>query len=249
MPLDLWRTTRTFRCHSARAHLYTTESVNELIDFGISHDLLMTWKLDGQPILLIYDKGHLQSAIICDDGITGYDITTQARQIEAIPKTIFHTGSIKVYGTAVLSWQQYNKIAADKKEKLPQPKKLISSVIKSVSTCADMGPTISFLAYNTTHKTHLSDKTQLLKQLYNWGFEIPVYRQLSKGITYDQVKQLQRLYSPFESRYPVSGLVFETVSFQPAGTEDIMALRWPYDVHGKIYVGTIRLYHDLFSEE
>lgn len=81
----------------------TSEQFNEWASKVSDELLVLTPKLDGMSIELIYDKGELVQAITRGDGETGFSITQNVLLMNGFPKTISEQYKLSVRGEILLS--------------------------------------------------------------------------------------------------------------------------------------------------
>ena len=62
-------------------------------------------KFDGLTMSLTYENGELVTAATRGDGVTGEDVTPQARTIRTVPLTIPYKGLIEVQGEAIIGFR------------------------------------------------------------------------------------------------------------------------------------------------
>ena len=91
-----------------------TKSVDDLIRFASSRDVLLSWKMDGLTLVLRYENGHLTQAITRGrDGIIGEDVTHTVKTFLNVPLTIPISEAFEVRGEGVISWKNFDTINAD----------------------------------------------------------------------------------------------------------------------------------------
>jgi DNA ligase (NAD+) len=76
---------------------------------GISSSLLVTEKLDGLSLEVIYDKGVLKDAITRGDGALGERITSNARRMKGVPPKLNKPVSVSVRGEIILKLSDLRK--------------------------------------------------------------------------------------------------------------------------------------------
>ena len=71
-----------------------TKERSELLSFSGTHDVLISWKLDGLTVVLTYKGGILEKAVTRGNGEIGEVITNNARVFENIPLRIAYQGEL-----------------------------------------------------------------------------------------------------------------------------------------------------------
>ena len=67
-------------------------------------------KFDGASLNLLYENGALVRAITRGDGITGEDVTSNAKVIKNIPLQIAYNGRIEIRGEVVIAKNDFDEI-------------------------------------------------------------------------------------------------------------------------------------------
>jgi DNA ligase (NAD+) len=81
---------------------------------GIIPEYVCELKIDGLSVSLQYDKGVLVRAATRGDGVTGEDITVNARTIKSIPLRIPYEQPIEVRGEIYMSKDSFNELNAER---------------------------------------------------------------------------------------------------------------------------------------
>ena len=92
------------------SYLDTTSKITKSIDYS------MELKIDGLAVSLIYEKGYLTLASTRGDGITGEDITNNAKTISSIPLKLKEDIDIEVRGEIYLSKARFEKINKEREQ-------------------------------------------------------------------------------------------------------------------------------------
>ena len=87
-----------------------TKDVAALAEFAGSHEVLMSWKLDGLTVVLTYRNGALEKAVTRGNGEVGEVITNNARVFQNIPLHISYQGELILRGEAVITYSEFEKI-------------------------------------------------------------------------------------------------------------------------------------------
>lgn len=72
--------------------------------------LVISDKIDGVSVLILYKDGNLQIAYSRGNGIEGADITRHIKKIQTVPKTINFTENFAVRGEAIISEENFQKL-------------------------------------------------------------------------------------------------------------------------------------------
>lgn len=125
--------------------------------------VVMMPKFDGIACALHYNKrGELVLAATRGDGVTGDDITANAREIADIPKKIATTVAVEVRGEI---YQRLSVFAKFKAEGMANPRNLAAGAIKQKDPKKSAAYNLSFAAYDllgTDHTTHSAELDALV---------------------------------------------------------------------------------------
>lgn len=158
---------------------------------GESYAYVIEPKIDGVAVALTYEKGLLTVAATRGDGVTGDDITHNARTIRAIPLRL--TGKevpdlLEVRGEVVwpsVEFKKYNvKLQKEGEEPFSNPRNATTGTLKQLDprNVADRG--LSFVAhgFGRIEPFTAATDTELFEQFRKWGIPISGYRAPAKSI-------------------------------------------------------------------
>lgn len=155
----------------------------EVIKYIQNKETLIMYKLDGLTIGLTYENGKLIKAETRGNGEIGEDILHNAQVFSNLPLQIPYNGKLVVFGEAILTYQQFDKInknlPAD--EKYKNPRNLVSGTVRQLDNkiCAERK--VKFLAWRLVEGSESNSFADRLKELESYGFEIvPFVRYKSK---------------------------------------------------------------------
>ena len=151
----------------------------------------LSLKADGLSMSAHYREGRFFQAISRGDGITGIDITANAKKF--LPQSIKHKGNLIIRGEAILQKETYKKFFADK----ANPRNAASGTLNRIDTINS--EYLDFLTFDSTEELEaLSDKLASLEKL---GFKTVTHKivETEKEILtfLDQVAQ-ERSTLPYE---------------------------------------------------
>lgn len=157
-------------------------------------------KLDGSSVELIYEKGKLVQAITRGDGVTGEDVTQNARKFKGLPTEVpGFSGSVR--GEAMLLLEDFQKYFKDQ----ANPRNAANGTVRRSD--GDKAQHIAFFAFDVTSsklefRTHAS-KLGFLNEL---GFDVVWYRVLN---TVDDVLKVHEEQANTRDSLPyeIDGLV------------------------------------------
>ncbi len=168
-------------------------------------DAVMMPKFDGIACSLHYDsKGVLVRAVTRGDGVTGEDITANAREIAEIPRTLKTPQAVEVRGEVFMRLSVFAKYKA---EGMANPRNLAAGAIKQKDPKKSAAYGLDFAAYDliganaTTHDGEL-------KWLVAAGFSPIDYEVVPKA---DMRAAYQRMAQKRPGLdYEIDGVVFKT---------------------------------------
>nr|MBK7067127.1 NAD-dependent DNA ligase LigA [Deltaproteobacteria bacterium] len=168
-------------------------------------DAVMMPKFDGIACSLHYDsKGVLVRAVTRGDGITGEDITANAREIADIPRTLKTPQSVEVRGEVFMRLSVFTKYKA---EGMANPRNLAAGAIKQKDPKKSAAYGLNFAGYDvvgTAAKTHDEE----LKWLVAAGFSPIDYEVVTKADLRAAYQRMAALRPSLD--YEIDGVVFKT---------------------------------------
>ena len=78
--------------------------------YCVNHPIILTWKMDGSSVAITYKNGKLLSVITRGDGVSGNDITKNARKWMNLPHTITLKGTATFRGEAQLFKKEWESL-------------------------------------------------------------------------------------------------------------------------------------------
>ena len=172
-----------------------TKERSELVSFAGTHDVLISWKLDGLTVVLTYKGGILEKAVTRGNGEIGEVITTNARVFENIPLRIAYQGELVLRGEAVITYSEFEKIneeIGDADAKYKNPRNLCSGSVRQLNNEITAKRHVRFYAFSLVKaedvEFHNSRETQF-EWLASQGFDVVEYRlasaaQVEKTVDY-----------------------------------------------------------------
>ncbi len=188
---------------------------------GDNFEYVCELKFDGLSLSLTYENGKLQRAVTRGDGTQGDDVTTNAKTIQTIPKTIRGNGypeMFEIRGEVFMHKPAFARLNAERIEnnEVPyaNPRNFASGTLKM----QDSGevakrPLDCFLYFLYTDKRLYNTHWESLQAVKNWGFHICEHIKLCKNI--DDVLDFVHLWEEKRSSlsYDIDGIVIKVNNF------------------------------------
>lgn len=159
-----------------------TKERSELVSFAGTHDVLISWKLDGLTVVLTYRNGMLEKAVTRGNGEIGEVITNNARVFENIPLRIAYQGELVLRGEAVITYSEFEKIneeIGDADAKYKNPRNLCSGSVRQLNNEITAKRHVRFYAFSLV-KAEQVDFHNSRKNQFEWlasqGFDVVEYR-------------------------------------------------------------------------
>jgi DNA ligase (NAD+) len=185
-------------------------------------------KMDGAAIELVYEKGTLVQASTRGDGVSGEDVTANARTIRAIPlrlreeagkKTPRPPALVSIRGEIYMrlaDFEELNRKQADAGEKLyVNPRNTAAGSLKQLDPRVTAERPLRFFAYGAANLggTGIESQWALLQTLRQWGFPVnPLSarcEELEDIVAYHARVAAQREKLPYE----IDGVVVKVDDF------------------------------------
>ncbi|MDH5436178.1 MAG: NAD-dependent DNA ligase LigA [Gammaproteobacteria bacterium] len=181
-------------------------------------------KLDGLAVSLLYEKGVLKRAATRGDGMTGEDISLNARTIPSIPLRLLGTDFpdvLEVRGEVYMTkkgFEQLNARARDKQEKeFANPRNAAAGSLRQLDPRITATRPLEIACYSVgvVEGGSIPDRHSLiLEKLRSWGMrvnsEIKTVKGVEACINYYQAMANKRADLPYE----IDGIVYKVDSIE-----------------------------------
>lgn len=172
---------------------------------------VLSWKLDGLTVVLIYENGMLQKAVTRGNGEVGEVITNNARVFNNIPHTIPYKGKLTIRGEAVIKYSDFNRINAKIAEtdaKYKNPRNLCSGTVRQLNNQITRERDVHFFAFNLVDGEDVDFKNSFFYQL-EWlksqGFDVVEHYIVSRDTIFSYIRMFSEKIG--ENDFPSDGLV------------------------------------------
>ena len=154
-------------------------------------------KFDGASLNLIYEGGRLKQAITRGDGVTGEDVTHNAKAISSIPQNINYDKLIEIRGEVLMPKDEFERLNTDRAKKGEQlfanPRNAAAGSMRQLDSSITAKRELVFQAWgvgkNSLKYKKLSD---VMDFVYSLGFNKPPKRKVCQGR-----EDVEKLYQEF----------------------------------------------------
>ena len=188
---------------------------------GDNFEYVCELKFDGLSLSLTYENGKLLRAVTRGDGTKGDDVTTNAKTIHTIPKTLKGTGypeMFEIRGEVFMHKPAFDRLNAERIEnnEVPyaNPRNFASGTLKMQdSSEVAKRPLDCFLYFLYTDKRLYNTHWESLQAVKDWGFHICEHTRLCKSI--DEVLEFVHLWEEkrFDLSYDIDGIVIKVNNY------------------------------------
>lgn len=199
------------RHESPMLSLGKTKERAELVDFAGTHEVLVSWKLDGLTVVLTYQNGELLKAVTRGNGEIGEVITNNARVFQNIPLRISYRGELILRGEAVITYSEFEKINSeieDAEAKYKNPRNLCSGSVRQLNNEITANRHVRFYAFALVRAEDIDFGNQRSSQ-FEWlkqqGFETVEYKRATSEDVEDVVSWFAEKIKTYD--VPSDGLV------------------------------------------
>lgn len=161
-----------------------TKERAELVSFAGSHEVLISWKLDGLTVVLTYRDGSLEKAVTRGNGEIGEVITNNARVFQNIPLHIPYRGELILRGEAIITYSEFEKIneeIEDVDAKYKNPRNLCSGSVRQLNNEITANRHVRFYAFALVRAEGVdfeNSRSAQFEWLKTQGFETVEYRKV-----------------------------------------------------------------------
>lgn len=186
-----------------------TKSREELAEWLLDKDGVISWKLDGLTIVLTYENGVLIKAVTRGNGEVGEVITDNARTFVNIPLKIAHKEKLIVRGEAVISYPDFELVNSqidNDEDKYKNPRNLCSGSVRQLNSEVTAKRHVRFVAFNlVSSETDFKLRTEQFEFLTKMGFETVEHYVVNAKDIFDRITFFQNKILDYE--IPSDGLV------------------------------------------
>lgn len=188
-----------------------TKSREELQEWLLDKEGLLSWKMDGLTIVLTYQNGELIKAVTRGNGEVGEVVTNNAKVFTNIPLKVSFKGDMVLRGEAIISYSDFEKIndtIGDIDAKYKNPRNLCSGSVRQLNNEITARRHVRFQAFSLVKATGADFQNSREKQfqfLKNLGFDVVEYRRVNRDTILDTISYFEEKIKTFD--LPSDGLV------------------------------------------
>ena len=196
-----------------------TKSREELQDWLLDKEALLSWKLDGLTIVLTYKGGKLANAVTRGNGEVGEVVTENARFFVNLPLQIGFKGELILRGEAVISYSDFEKINAeigDADAKYKNPRNLCSGSVRQLNNEVTAQRNVQLFAFALVKAEGVdfhNSRKQEFEFLQSQGFNVVDYKVVNRDTILDAIDAFEEQIKDYD--IPSDGLVltYEDIAY------------------------------------
>lgn len=226
--------------------LAKTKDREEIRNWLLDKEGLLSWKLDGLTVVLTYENGQLQKAVTRGNGEVGDVITNNAKVFKNLPHKIAFQGKLVLRGEAVIKYSDFEKINAsieNDEEKYKNPRNLCSGSIRQLNNEITAKRNVHFYAFSFVSATDKNGDVDFANSkeaqflfLREQGFDIVDYKKVNRDTVIWAIEEYEKQIQSFD--IPSDGLVltFEDIAYGKSlgrtakSPRDSIAFKWQDEV-------------------
>ena len=188
--------------------LAKTKNVNDLVKWACGRDVWLSWKLDGLTLVATYDQGELISLVTRGNGIIGTNITSLAKAIHGIPRTIQLKSHLVIRGEAIIKYSDFENFCLSSNNDYANPRNLASGSLSLKDIDEVKRRNIQWIPFTLVHTDEKivswGERMKLLKKL---GFHPVEAEKLHPERIEEGITRWSKRVASDQLDYPVDGLV------------------------------------------
>ncbi len=230
------------RHESPMLSLDKTKSREELKDWLQGKEAILSWKLDGLTVVLIYRNGTLFKAVTRGNGEIGEVITGNARTFKNIPLNIAFKGELVLRGEAVITYSDFEKINEEIPEaeaKYKNPRNLCSGSVRQLNNEITAKRNVRFYAFTLVSAEDVdfhNSREEQFRFLEKQGFEVVERKMVTPDTILSAISEFENKIPTYD--VPSDGLVltYEDIAYGKSlgrtakFPRDAIAFKWADEI-------------------
>ncbi len=188
-----------------------TKSAAQLAQWLGGQKAVLSWKMDGLTVVLIYEGGELFKAVTRGNGYVGEVITPNARTFRNVPHKIPFKGKLTIRGEAVIRYSDFNRINSELPEgemKYKNPRNLCSGSVRQLNSAVTASRNVYLYAFALVEAEGIDFENSRMRQ-FDWlagqGFDVVEHILTDAGAIEGDVAVFSEKIA--ENDFPSDGLV------------------------------------------
>jgi DNA ligase (NAD+) len=156
---------------------------------GQTFEYVAELKLDGLSMAAHYQNGRLRQAVTRGDGLTGEDVTENARTIRSLPlKVKSDLGSFEARGETIMPRRSFEKLNAERERQelslFANPRNAAAGALRALEPSVTASRRLEYFAYFllVDGRFHFDSHWESLESLANMGFKVNPRRKKCSGL-------------------------------------------------------------------
>ena len=172
--------------------LSKTKSVDELAEWLLDKEGLLSWKLDGLTVVVTYENGELVKAVTRGNGEVGEVITGNAKTFINVPLKIAFKEKLVLRGEAVISYPDFEKVnetIENDEDKYKNPRNLCSGSVRQLDSAITAQRHVRLIVFSLVlaEGKDFATRTEQFDFLKNQGFDVVEHYPVNKDTIHDRV--------------------------------------------------------------
>lgn len=190
--------------------LAKTKSIDELSEFILDKEGLLSWKLDGLTIVLTYKDGKLLRGVTRGNGLIGEVVTENVKQFKNVPFTIPYKGELVLRGEAIIKYSDFekmNSLVDEDDAGYKNPRNLCSGSVRQLDAKVTAERNVNCIIFALISKDGdlPNSKEEQFEWLESLGFECVERVKVTSETMHDAVMSFKERIKDFD--IPSDGLV------------------------------------------
>lgn len=155
---------------------------------------LLSWKMDGLTVALLYKDGELVQAATRGNGEIGEDITHNARVFKNIPLKIGYMGELCLRGEAVITFDEFSRINSQLQPEVQykNPRNLCSGTVRQLNSEVVASRNVKFFVFTVLNAPSMySKKSERLEWVRGLGFDASGYYLVTSDTVVETVEKMK----------------------------------------------------------
>ena len=169
-----------------------TEGISEVFSwFDKVKDkrIIVSYKVDGLSLSLLYDEGYLKLASTRGNGQLGENVTANIMKVSSIPKTIPRKEKINIRGELYMKKSEFIRLKNEMPESFTSPRNLATGTIKQKNPLESANRELHLMVFDIIGLENFVYTSDQLQEVATWGFETVLLKTMQNP-SYEEIHQV-----------------------------------------------------------